>query len=138
MEYIDILNLLVSAIMLGVIWIIQIVHYPSFKWISKKEWTTFHSHHTLMISPIVAPVMLIELSLTIMIVYRLPNFWHTFSLFLLVIIWISTFFVQVPIHQRLGDRKNLNLIDRLVHTNWVRTISWTIKTLILLFGLTLK
>lgn len=46
---------------------------------------------------------------------------------LLAIIWISTFYIQVPIHQRLLEIKDTDLLERLVRTNWIRTAAWTIR-----------
>jgi hypothetical protein len=49
------------------------------------------------------------------------------SAFLVVIIWLSTLVLQVPIHNRLQSGKDNACIRRLVTTNWIRTIAWSIK-----------
>ena len=50
---------------------------------------------------------------------------------LVAIVWLSTFVLQVPIHNRLKSGKDERLIRRLVATNWVRTIAWSLKALLL-------
>ena len=49
------------------------------------------------------------------------------GLFLLGCIWLSTFAVQVPIHNRLAEGVNIDLIAKLVRTNWIRTAAWTLR-----------
>ena len=36
-----ILHLIATSVMVGVIWVIQLVHYPSFHFIELKQYTTF-------------------------------------------------------------------------------------------------
>jgi hypothetical protein len=45
-----------------------------------------------------------------------------------LIVWLSTFVLQVPIHNRLKAGKKDSKIRHLVATNWIRTVSWTLKT----------
>jgi hypothetical protein len=53
------------------------------------------------------------------------------SIVLVVIIWSSTFLLQVPIHNRLKSGKKEEFIRRLVATNWIRTIAWSLKSLVI-------
>jgi hypothetical protein len=48
--------------------------------------------------------------------------------FLVIIIWLSTFALQVPIHNNLKAGKDDKRIQRLVATNWIRTAAWSLKT----------
>jgi hypothetical protein len=50
-----------------------------------------------------------------------------FSGFLVFIVWLSTFGLQVPIHNQLQTGKEDLLIKRLVTTNWIRTAAWSLK-----------
>ena len=54
-------HLIFTSIMTGVIWVIQIVHYPSFHFIEKELYTVFQKFHMNKISIIVIPIMLAEL-----------------------------------------------------------------------------
>ena len=60
-------HLIFTSIMTGVIWVIQIVHYPSFHFIEKELYTAFQKFHMNKISIIVMPIMLAELITGIML-----------------------------------------------------------------------
>jgi hypothetical protein len=58
------------------------------------------------------------------------TYYSTFAALLIVIVWLSTFLLQVPIHRRLQSGKENAGIKRLVSTNWIRTVAWTVKVVI--------
>ena len=115
---VETLHLGATAIMVGVIWIVQLVHYPSFYFIEEKNFQEFSYFHQRNITYIVGPVMLIE-------------FLSGLYLLLLVFIWLVTFFFSVKEHNHLISSKDLESIRRLVKSNWARTILWTIRLIIL-------
>ena len=47
------------------------------------------------------------------------------SLALLTLVWLSTAFWQVPLHKSFLQSCDRNAVERLVRTNWIRTIAWT-------------
>jgi hypothetical protein len=53
------------------------------------------------------------------------------SAFLVLIVWLSTCALQVPIHYRLKIRKEEVLIRRLVISNWIRTVAWSLKAAVI-------
>ena len=113
--------------MVAVIWFVQIVHYPLFLNVKSDHITYFTQHQTL-ISWIVLPAMLLEaVSLVLLWSEYKNNTLFIISVILLVLIWISTFFIQVPIHQHLTQNPNQELIIKLIKSNWIRTFLWTIK-----------
>ena len=133
MDLLFFLNVISAFLLSGVIWTIQIVHYPSFHFIDKLSFTNFHNFHERRISIIVMPLMLIELITSIAL--YIHNMWSivfTLNLLLVVLIWCSTFFVQVPIHSILSAKKDKNLIEKLVNTNWIRTFLWSIRMLLII------
>ena len=133
MDFLFFLNVISAFLLTGVIWTIQIVHYPSFHYIDKLSFTNFHNFHERRISIIVMPLMLIELITSIAL--YIHNMWSLiFALNLLIVglIWCSTFFVQVPIHSILSEKKDKNLIEKLVNTNWIRTFLWSIRMLLII------
>jgi hypothetical protein len=126
----DFINVAVNWTLVGLIWVIQLVHYPTFAYVDNSNFLQFHAHHSKSISIIVMPLMLIELALATYFAYQ--NQWNFIALtplLFVLLIWASTFFIQVPIHQKLGQGKNLVLIQKLVNTNWIRTVFWTIKAI---------
>ena len=46
---------------------------------------------------------------------------------LLAVIHASTIFLQVPAHTTLSDHYDDDVARRLVATNWIRTVGWTLR-----------
>jgi sugar (pentulose or hexulose) kinase len=57
------------------------------------------------------------------------------TLGLLVLIWASTFWLQVPQHLRLSERYDSYAQQLLVQTNWIRTLAWTARGFLLAWAL---
>ncbi|MAZ58763.1 MAG: hypothetical protein CMP56_05115 [Flavobacteriales bacterium] len=122
-------NLIISSVLTAVILITQIINYPLFKYV-QNDFSTFHQNYVKRIGFIVAPIMVLELIIvSIMLVQDFDNNLIKFSAVLVFIIWISTFFMQVPIHNELSLNKKKNL-HLLIYSNWVRVICWMLKLII--------
>jgi len=128
----DHINLLVSFGLFVLIWIIQILHYPSFFYYEEEDFSEAMISHQRGISFVTIPLMLTELFVTCWIFFEKTSVYSSVSVFLVILIWLSTFFIQVPLHEKLLEGKNKILIGRLVQTNWIRTFLWTLKLLILI------
>lgn len=112
----------------GLIWTIQLVHYPSFRFVP--DFTDFHPHHTRSITLIVGPLMLAELVVSAYVALRTGFQWvWIVPLALVVAIWLITVFQAIPLHDSLSVRREDAVIDRLVSVNWPRTALWTIKAI---------
>ena len=128
--------------LVGVIWVVQILHYPLLANVGANGYAAYHNLHASRITPVVAPAMIAELLTAIYFAFApfekidLSYFW--FGLVLVLIIWASTFFVQVPLHEKLGSGFDSNVQRRLVLTNWVRTIFWTLRGGLVLWLLWLR
>jgi len=118
--------------MCGVIWTIQIVHYPYFHRVGQEQFTSHMSDHKVRISLIVMPIMLLELgsSIWLSIFAEFYPLIHQAGLLLVVLIWLHTFFVMVPNHEKLSAGYSKVMVNRLVKSNWVRTLLWSIKSLL--------
>ena len=55
------------------------------------------------------------------------------NLVIVLLIWLVTFAFSVPCHSRLSKSKNGSSIRKLISTNWLRTVLWTLKSFILAF-----
>jgi len=121
-----------SLFMTGVIWLVQVVHYPSFKWISRDTFPAYTHFHQKRISWIVLPVMIVELTAAVLQVLTIGGRLSLLALILTLLIWISTFLLQVPLHRKLELGWNQPVMRSLVWTNWLRTILWTLKSSVLL------
>ena len=133
------INLASTWFMVGLIWIIQIVHYPLFRSVGISEFKTFHESHKILISPVVGVVMIFELVTTLILLFQTPKgipIWTvTVSIILLLIIWGSTIFLQIPYHEKLASGFDKNIHHFLVNTNWIRTVCWSIRGLLVLLML---
>lgn len=137
------MNLILSAnifsgfFLTGLIWVIQFVHYPAFRFVAKEDFIKFSSFHQMRIFFITAPMMLLELftSIALCLSSVSDDLLKVFYLNLLfvLIIWFSTFFLQVPCHFHLKRGKNFTQIKKLVLSNWIRTFFWSIRAVLLLY-----
>ena len=121
--------------MVGVSLITHFVTYPSFKLIKSSIFSEFHKSYTNKMLFIVAPVMILELisSLFLVIFDVSDNNTEIGLLISLLLIWFLTFFIIVPIHNKLTVNYNKDLNQKLIKYNGLRTIFWIIK-LILFIG----
>jgi hypothetical protein len=121
-------NLAVSWALLALIWLVQLVHYPGFRFVDPELFRAFHAHHTASITWIVMPLMLAELGLAAVWAWQTRGATATLAPLLLVLaLWASTFLVQVPLHHQLAAGRDSAVIEALIRTNWWRTVLWTCK-----------
>ena len=139
MSSILLINIFSAFFATGLIWTIQLVHYPSMRFVSRDKFELFHSFHQLRISIIAMPLMAIELITTIILfmqnIENESSLIFKINLIIVTLIWFSTFFIQVPLHQKLSKGKKTSLIDKLVLTNWFRTVLWTLRSILIIFFL---
>lgn len=117
----------------GLIWFVQVVHYPLLGEVGRAEHLAYHDGHMRRTGPVVAPLMVVELITGLVFVARpgaMPGGAARFGLALLAVIWASTFLLQVPCHRRLAVSFDETAWRRLVRTNWIRTVAWSIRALL--------
>ncbi len=123
--------------MTGVIWFVQLVHYPLFVFGNKRDFTEFSKTHSQNAGYVVILPMIAELVTSILLLISNSStgnyYYYTAAFILLVIIWISTFLIQVPSHIRLSTGYNKAEINVLVKFNWIRTTCWTLRSILLLY-----
>jgi hypothetical protein len=128
LSHLYIFNIAISWGLLLLIWLVQIIIYPGLSRIPPKGFVNYHRWYMIRISTIVLPLMICELIITIgWLMLENYSFYSLVSAFLVVIIWLSTFVLQVPIHKHLQLGKDHACIRRLVATNWIRTIAWSMR-----------
>lgn len=114
--------------LVGLIWTIQIVHYPLFAQIGREAFESYHRRHTTQITWLVAPLMLAELLTAAWLVFvGHRDQWLLVSLLPLAFNWLSTWRVQIPLHLKLSAGFDAQAHERLVATNWWRTTAWTLR-----------
>lgn len=129
-------HLAATLFMTGLIWFVQIVHYPLFAQTGRAEFAGYELRHSRLTTWVVGPPMVVEaVTATLLLVQPPPGVPVSLlvsGFVLLVIIWLSTALVQVPCHHVLTRGFDAAVHRRLVRSNWVRTIGWSLRALIVL------
>ena len=120
-----------SAAMCGIIWFVQVVHYPLFARSGGDE-RAFARENKRLTSRVVIPFMLAEGLTAAVIAWAppvgVPRAVAWLGLAAVVAVWLSTGLVQMPLHARLASDGHLPVvIGALVRSNWVRTALWTLR-----------
>lgn len=139
MKLVLILNMLVTFYMTGIIWFVQIVHYPLFGKVGEACYRDYHTHHARLTGWVVAVPMLLELGTAGLLAANPPigisSIQAVIGLVLVILLWVSTAFVQVPRHGILGNGYDADAHRTLVISNWFRTILWTLRSCLVCFML---
>ena len=125
------IHLAATLFMTGLIWFVQVVHYPLLACIPADEFSQYEKGHKLRTTFIVAPVMGFELLSALALVFMVDSIWLWINLLLNAAIWLLTAFVQVPLHVRLERGFDRSAINALVRSNWLRTALWTGRAVLL-------
>jgi hypothetical protein len=128
-----------TLIMLGVILVIQLVHYPLFRYVGAEAYVQYERAHIGAITPLVLPLMLIELITgMILLLTPIPNvpIWANWLGFgLIVLIWGVTGMVNAPQHGILAGGFDPAVHQALVSSNWLRTLGWGARGALILWML---
>jgi Na+/H+ antiporter NhaC len=121
-----------SLYMTGIIWFVQVVHYPLFERVGTPNFAIYANEHANRTTLIVAPAMLLELATSILLLIQRPPGVPAVMLWVLAAmnigVFASTFFVQVPLHNELQKGFHAEAIRTLAASNWVRTLLWTLRS----------
>ena len=118
--------------MVGLIWFVQIVHYPLFSRVGESGYAEYAREHVRRTGWVVAGPMLAELAFAVAVVWVVGGALAWIGLALVGVIWMSTWVWQVPAHRRLEAGFDAAAHVRLTRTNWVRTAAWTARSVIAL------
>ena len=124
-------HLISTLLMVGIIWFVQVVHYPLMAQVGAEQFREYARLHQSRTTLVVVGPMLVEAITAMGLLVRFPTFRNSpvflASAVLLVLIWASTAWLQVPIHQSLAQGFDEQGIQRLIESNWLRTIAWSIR-----------
>jgi hypothetical protein len=92
---------------------------------------SWHPKYTAMISLVVMPLMLIQLSATFYLTYTDFNYILLAQSILVILLWASTFFQAVPLHNQIDAHEQIEAAAKsLVQVNWKRTFMWSVIVLL--------
>ena len=125
MEYLAVSQLIVDSGLLVLIWLVQLIIYPSFRYVADQYFAAWHARYTSLIALVAGPMMLAQVGIELMHIVSQNLRWLRIGI--IAAIWISTFGLSVPCHKRLhSGRKKRVSVERLIKSNWIRTILWSI------------
>jgi len=124
-------HLAVTASMVGLIWFVQVVHYPLFDLVGAEGFSPYESAHRWRTSFVVGPLMGAEMLTAVALVVNPPAslgpMLPLVGVAVLVAVHASTVQLQVPAHNRLNEGHDPEVTARLVRTNWIRTTGWSVR-----------
>ncbi|MGB1169638.1 MAG: hypothetical protein ACPG4G_06130 [Flavobacteriaceae bacterium] len=124
---IEITRLLLDFGMCILIWMVQLIVYPSFAFYKNTQLLTWHKTYTKAIALIVIPLMLGQLGIAIYQVFLVQNSYTLVSIVFVVFLWGITLLKFAPMHQQISEgNTQIQLLKTLVQMNWIRTMIWTL------------
>ncbi len=123
---IDLIQLLIDVGLFVLIWIVQLVVYPSFLFYESENLVDWHQKYTPSISVVVIPLMLGQLTLAIFQLIGDRSMMSILYFVLTCCAWGVTFLIFVPIHSKISSNIHTKeLLRKLVRYNWLRVVIWT-------------
>ena len=120
---------LATTALTGLIWFVQLVHYPLFEQVTA-GFGEYHHRHMQRTGWVVIPPMFVELGTAVSLPFLVGPDLRAASIggvVLLGVVWLATFVLQVPLHRRLSRGFDAATHRRLVVTNWARTALWSAR-----------
>jgi hypothetical protein len=125
-------NLVVAAALAGLIWTIQLVHYPLFARVGADDWPRYEAEHRRRITWLVGPLMVVNVGLGIALFVADRNPLSGLNAGLAVAVFAATGLIYAPMHAALESYASEAAIARLVRANWARTATWTLQVIVAL------
>ena len=120
--------------MVGIIWFVQVVHYPLFSRVDGPGSGSYAVENQRRTSWVVGPPMAVEGVTALWLAVSPPDgvgrALPLVGLGLLALVLGSTVLLQVPQHAALANGHDGSRTARLVRTNWIRTIGWSVRSII--------
>jgi hypothetical protein len=131
-EPVIILHAAATWAMVGLIWFVQLVHYPLFAAVGTDGFVAYEAQHTRRTTWVVAVLMPVEVGTALLLttVDSVPPGLAWTGAVLVVAIWLITLLVQVPQHRTLGSGFSEATWRALVRGNWIRTAAWSLRGVI--------
>jgi hypothetical protein len=131
-----------TFLLTGIVWSVQVVSYPLFPWIDREKFCDFEKRYQRKTAFVLFPLMVFECFFAVLLlVVAKEGIFRILSVALfaaLLFVWFSTFCLQIPQHAELAHGFSMKNIKKLILTHWIRTVAWTLRSLILIWLLLLS
>lgn len=121
----ELIRLAIDTGLCVLIWLVQVIIYPSFLFTDRQKVREWHPKYTRKISYFIAPLLFIQ---TGVIAFQalFDNFSFLIDALFLSIIWVNTFFIAIPIHNAIDRSESVeDNILKLISINKWRTLAWS-------------
>jgi len=126
-EIIAQVSTIVDGGLVVLIWMVQLIIYPSFLYYQPKNLFTWHQKYTGRIAIVVVPLMLLQLAIAFYDIFYQFNALNTMRFLIVSFLWIFTFTSFAPLHFKISQNKfDENLLQLLIKRNWMRTFLWSV------------
>jgi hypothetical protein len=126
-----VLNTAASWTMVGVIWFVQLVHYPLLSVVPVDSAKAVAVEHQRRTGWVVMVPMTVEGVTTLLLLAMVPAGVAWFVPWLagipLAVALLATVLLSVPRHARMAANPDESVGRELVTTNWIRTIAWSLR-----------
>lgn len=123
-------NLAGTALMVGFIWTIQLLTYPMMQAVPADGFVAYelmHRNRVTALLAVLAPTEIVATAGVVVFVDDVPGWLAIGATALLFALWLSTLLFYAPLHMRLSTGFDAVVHRRLVRTNWIRTVAWTVR-----------
>jgi len=133
-EVVLIVNFVATAVMTGVIWFVQWVHYPLLATVPIDRAAETAVEHQRRTGQVLALPMAVEGVTTLWLLVNRPEavslILPWLGAVLLAVALGSTVFLSVPLHSKMATTPTVDVGRRLVVTNWPRTVAWSARAVV--------
>lgn len=127
MSNLNSLSLILDFGLVVLIWMVQLIIYPSLKYHTTDLLLKWHTKYTVRIAGIVIPLMFGQLLLYLYLVFTQPDTSIYIRTVLTISAWIVTFAIFVPLHNTINKGQSTEqTLQNLVSKNWIRTLIWSL------------
>jgi hypothetical protein len=129
-----VINLTATCLMAGIIWFVQIVHYPLLAMVGVGDAREIAVEHQRRTGYVVGLPMVFEGLSTLALLVRTPEGVNSllpwFGAALLAVALGCTVLLSVPLHAQMATTPTAQTGARLVSTNWPRTVAWSLRVVV--------
>ncbi|MGJ8684368.1 MAG: hypothetical protein ACSHWW_07080 [Nonlabens sp.] len=125
---IELFRLAIDFGLVVLIWMVQLLIYPSFEYFAGNGLARWHRKYARNIAIIVVPMMLAQIGLAIYFwtyypAMVAPNIIYSI---LVALTWITTMLIFIPLHAAIDKNPtDTSICIKLTRLNWIRVIIWT-------------
>jgi len=124
-----IIHLVSSFMMIGIVWLVQVINYPLLSLVPEQFFSAYYRSHLLKSQWIIVPLMVLEAAtgglLLIFPIVQVAYWLYQINFALIVLIWLETILMHLSVHRQLKERHSKAAIENLTRIGWLRTITWS-------------